>query len=80
MKLQATTETVSIKWFAVLHDGSRMRNNAGFIHNAWDVECSCGWESATGGAIKSCIQSEIENHKRIVHNYEWNYDFAKVGA
>lgn len=69
MKLVPTTEKVTIKWFAVLHDGSKMRNNKGFIHYAWDVTCLCGWESRTGGAIRSCIEEEVFYHKMIEHNY-----------
>jgi hypothetical protein len=75
MKLEATTEKVSIKWFAVLSDGSKMRNTKGFIHNAWDVECSCGWKTSTGGAIKAYITNEVFNHKWHDHNYQ-----IKVGA
>jgi hypothetical protein len=70
MKLVATEEKVTIKWFAVLHDGSKMRNNKGFIHNAWEATCSCGWETKTGGAIKACITREIEDHKKYDHNYK----------
>jgi len=73
MKLEATTEKVSIKWFAVLSDGSKMRNTKGFIHNAWDVECSCGWKTSTGGAIKACIEREVFNHKYDRHNYSMNF-------
>jgi hypothetical protein len=71
MKLVPTTEKVSIQWFAVLSDGSKMRNNAGFVHNAWDVICSCGWESKTGGAIKSSLKETVEAHKWLEHNYAW---------
>jgi len=71
MKLVATTEKVQIQWFAVLHDGSKMRNNKGFIHNAWEVKCSCGWESRTGGAIKAAVVRDVEAHKWHEHNYEW---------
>ena len=71
MKLVPTTEKVSIQWFAVLSDGSKMRNNAGFVHNAWDVVCSCGWESKTGGAIKSSLKETVEAHKWSEHNYAW---------
>ena len=69
MKLVATKEKVTIKWFAVLHDGSKMRNNKGFIHNAWEVECSCGWATNTGGAIKAYITKEVEAHKLYEHDY-----------
>jgi hypothetical protein len=71
VKLQATNEKVTIQWFAVLSDGSKVRNNAGFQHNAWEVKCSCGWETATGGAVRSYIKNEVDKHKRFDHNYEW---------
>ena len=71
MKLVPTKEKVSIKWFAVLHDGTKMRNNKGFIHYSWDVTCSCGWESKTGGAIKACVQKEVEAHKYVDHDYTY---------
>ena len=71
MKLVATKEKVQIQWFAVLHDGSKMRNNKGFVHNAWDVTCSCGWESKTGGAIKSCVKDLVNNHKWNAHDYTY---------
>lgn len=71
IKLMATGEKVSIQWFWVASDGSKHRNNRGFVHNAWDVKCSCGWESKTGGAIKSAIKAEVENHKICAHNYTW---------
>jgi len=70
MKLKATKEKVSIEWFAVFADGSKMRNNQGFVHNAWDVKCSCGWETKTGGAIKSYMIKEVWSHKRFEHDYQ----------
>ena len=75
MKLIATDKKITIKWFAVYSDGTKIRNNRGFIHNGWDVECSCGWKTYTGGAIKACIKREIFNHKYFDHNYQ-----IKVGA
>jgi hypothetical protein len=70
MKLKASKDKAVIKWFVVLSDGSKIRNAKGFINNAWDVKCSCGWETKTGGAIRSCIAEEVFNHKRFAHNYE----------
>lgn len=73
MKLHPTTEKVQIKWFAVLSPGVKVRNNAGFIHNAWDVECSCGWATKTGGAITSWMQDEVKSHKIQEHNYTYKF-------
>lgn len=75
MKLVATEEKITIKWFWVTTDGKKYRNNRGFVHNAWDVTCSCGWESRSGGAIKASMIREVEAHKLFVHNYTW-----KIGA
>ena len=71
MKLVATKEKVKIQWFAVLHDRTKMRNTKGFIHYAWDVKCSCGWESKTGGAIKACVKKIADKHKWLDHDYEY---------
>jgi hypothetical protein len=70
MKLKSTDEKVTIKWFAVFQDGSKMRNIQGFQHNAWDVECSCGWKTRSGGAIKSYMIEEVQNHKLYEHDYQ----------
>ena len=73
MKLLPTKEKVQIQWFAVLHDGSKMRNNRGFAHNAWEVKCSCGWETKTGGGIKSWVKELADDHKWMAHDYEWDF-------
>ena len=70
MKLVPTTEKVKIQWFWVAGDGTKIRNNKGFVHNAWDVTCSCGWKTRTGGAIRSCIEEEVWYHKTIEHDYK----------
>jgi len=69
MKLQASENKAVIQWFAVLSDGTKVRNNAGFQHNAWEVACSCGWQTATGGAVKSYILDQIFSHKMQDHGY-----------
>lgn len=73
MKLVATTEKVKIQWFWVASDGTKIRNNKGFQHNAWDVKCSCGWETKSGGAIRSWVVDAVQKHKWLDHNYEWDY-------
>ncbi len=77
MKLIPTSQKAVIKWFAVLHDGSTMRNNKGFIHNAWDATCDCGWESKTGGAIKACVARMVEDHKYYDHDYTYSIKETK---
>lgn len=71
MKLVPAAEKVTIKWFWVAPNGTKIRNNKGFISNAWDATCSCGWESRTGGGIKAWVKREVEDHKYFVHDYQW---------
>jgi hypothetical protein len=33
------------------------------VTGGWDAECSCGWQSATGGATRHHIQREVWRHK-----------------
>lgn len=79
MKIVPTNHKAKIKWIAVLSDGSKMRNTKGFIHYAWEAECSCGWKTNTGGAIKAWIRKEIWDHKYIDHDYSMVFE-SKVGA
>lgn len=37
---------------------AKMRGTWGY-----DVTCSCGWETRTGGAVRSYIESEVYLHK-----------------
>lgn len=59
-----------IRWFARFPDRpdvdwmprtSSMRGAWG-----WDVRCSCGWETRTGGAVERAIRREVRRHKREV--------------
>lgn len=29
----------------------------------YDARCSCGWDSRTGGAVRSYVQREIDSHR-----------------
>lgn len=29
----------------------------------YDVTCSCGWETTTGGAVRSSVEAEVHLHK-----------------
>lgn len=29
----------------------------------WDVECSCGWASKTGGATKTSVENDLRDHR-----------------
>jgi hypothetical protein len=65
-----------IRWYvwAWNADGSHER----FRHAAtmrgtwgWDVECSCGWETRTGGATKGYIRNQVWNHKFEHNLHPW---------
>jgi hypothetical protein len=69
VKIYPTSEKVAIKWFGVSQDvrvpaNATMRGTWG-----WDAVCSCGWDSCTGGAIRSSVESDVQMHKIMEHNY-----------
>jgi hypothetical protein len=75
MKLYATDTKVRIKWFVYAGDEkipyeSSMRGTWGY-----DAECSCGWKTRTGGAIRSSVISDVRLHKTLEHGYSY-----KAGA
>jgi hypothetical protein len=87
MKLIAMTEKVSIKWF-VYSMGVKLPRTSS-MRGSWDgydFECSCGYASKTGGALKSVVSDILDNHKRYEHNYEYRAarlnsgDFQAVSA
>jgi len=66
----------SVRWYVYVGHGSLedrehpeapdgfMPRTKGMSHQmGYDAICSCGWKSATGGAIKARVQEEIEGHK-----------------
>jgi hypothetical protein len=78
MYLIASDEKVTIKWF-VYSMGVKLPRTAS-MRGSWDgydFECSCGYESRTGGAIKSCVTELLEKHKRLEHNYSWKMSERK---
>lgn len=52
-----------IRWFVRL--GEEMVPRTSGMRGQWgyDVKCSCGWETKTGGAVKSYIDREVWAHK-----------------
>jgi hypothetical protein len=61
-----TTKTQTqhrMKWY-VWAGGERMRHTATMRGQwGWDAECSCGWKSRTGGAVKSYVDQLVWEHK-----------------
>lgn len=70
MKLIASTEKAAIKWFYYVN-GQKYRMTKGMLDiKAWDVECSCGWKSSTGGGVKSWLDELVFEHKYVDHDYK----------
>ena len=72
MYLVPTDQKVTIKWF-VYSMGEKLPRTAS-MRGSWDgydFVCSCGYQSKTGGAVKSYVTEMLEKHKRLEHNYEW---------
>lgn len=61
-----TTMKHRITWFVVV-DGVPHRHKT-TMRGSWgyDVTCSCGWQTRTGGAVRRYIREEIDIHKREV--------------
>lgn len=73
MKLKSTDQKVTIKWFVYAGDEkiphtSHMRGEWGY-----DFECSCGYQSRTGGALLRYVRDLVTDHKIYEHNYEIAY-------
>lgn len=75
MKLVATDTKVTIKWFVYAGEEKIARTSSMRGRWGYDAECSCGYETKTGGGVRTWVESMIEDHKRLEHNYTW-----KVGA
>jgi hypothetical protein len=66
--METTEQTHKIQWWAYARDGlggiEKIRRSHS-MRGTWgyDVTCSCGWESKTGGAIRSYIEREVWWHK-----------------
>jgi hypothetical protein len=67
--MPATTH--KIRHFVVV-DGTLIPRESG-MRGAWPCEakCSCGWETRTGGAVRSFINTEVADHKWDVENGFW---------
>ena len=53
-----------ISWFVVV-DRELIPRQATMVGSGWgyEVKCSCGWTTRTGGAVKSYITAEARFHK-----------------
>lgn len=65
------TVTHRVRHFVVV-DGEKVPRESG-MRGAWacEAECSCGWETRTGGAVRSYVDSKVASHKWDVANGFW---------
>jgi hypothetical protein len=63
-----------IRWFGIISGtGERVPRNRHMNGGdwGWDAECSCGWQTRTGGAIQERIREAIADHRwDIAHPIE----------
>lgn len=67
----ATTAAHRITWWVYTGNGSERIRRTAAMRGQWpgyDVTCSCGWETRTGGAVRSYIASEVHFHKWLAEN------------
>lgn len=48
-----------------VHSGDTIVPRESTMRGEWPCEakCSCGWETRTGGAVRSCIDRMVADHK-----------------
>lgn len=53
----------SIRWYAYA-DGQRIPRTSQ-MRGQWgyDAVCSCGWDSRTGGGVRSYVAEQVADHK-----------------
>jgi len=72
-----TTKTAhKIQWFVYVGQGNDrelIRNEASMCGRwAYELKCSCGWETKTGGCVRSWATYESRVHKSL------NYDQGEM--
>lgn len=60
-----------IRWF--VYAGDELIPRESTMRGSWgnEAKCSCGWETHTGGAVRSWIEREIAEHKFDVEHGFW---------
>lgn len=56
----------SIRWFVYETPGGRLIPRTSSMRGRWpgyEAKCSCGWESHTGGAVRSYVERLVADHK-----------------
>ncbi|GAB3081169.1 hypothetical protein GCM10027053_52200 [Intrasporangium mesophilum] len=64
-----TTNTHKIIWWVYTGGPDRERiRRTSTMRGFWpgyDAECSCGWKTQTGGAVRRYIEDEVWYHKHV---------------
>ena len=70
MKLVAKNDKVKIQIF--VYAGEEKIRHTSHMRGEWgyDFKCSCGYQSRTGGVVRSCVRDLIDTHKIQDHGYE----------
>lgn len=61
-----------------VYSGGELIPRESSMRGAWPCEakCSCGWETRTGGAVRSFVDSEVAEHKFDVEHGFWKAEQA----
>lgn len=63
---KAQTTGHRISWWVYTGNGQERIRRTAKMRGWWpgyDVTCSCGWETRTGGAVRSYVEREVWLHK-----------------
>lgn len=63
---RTTVKTHRMRWFVYTDEGKVRRRSTMTGRWDYDVECACGWETATGGGPKTYIDKEVWGHRLSV--------------
>lgn len=63
MITEKTMKAHRARWF--VYAGGRKIPRTSTMRGRWDydAECSCGWESRTGGALRRAVEEELLAHR-----------------
>lgn len=58
-----TTSAHRITWY--VYAGAEKIRRTGTMRGSWgyDVDCSCGWSTKTGGALRRYVEDLVWEHK-----------------
>jgi hypothetical protein len=79
-KVVAGSDKVKIQIF--VYAGDEKIRHTSHMRGEWgyDFKCSCGYESRTGGAVKSYVRDLIDRHKIEDHGYQTEYSYKSISG